>query len=318
MEIPSGLLIAPIDKANHKRILEHINVVKPAEIIKLTGFEGLHEFASTVDDDAEISQDVLEKFPSDEYTIGPKRKLNSMPSDIVLWGHLPSPNLYFDVSDCCGAQVFLTDHDRIIDIFQKYMEECNHKDTVETIEPIGVVRIYEDDLWMDFPFSFGDEGNQLSMSTGAAMGGKAGAMLTKALEYDYLFDVEEFTRVTFPTMIKAGIALSAWYTAQTLLLNPLIRIRHKTIPIDNEFIYKNKPGKKQPKKYVKQIVFENIDELNICGKGNKNHHEIHEPIWWVQGHWREYKSGKRVFVQGYWKGPDRYKQELPEPRERVF
>ena len=321
----TNVLIAPMDKTNHKRILEHINVVKPTETIKLTGLDGLYDFASTLGTDAVVSQEVLGKFnlDPDKDTIVAKKNLNEMPSDIVLWGQLPSPNLYFDVSDCCEAQVFLTDQHRIIEIFKKYMEKQDRSDTIETIDPVGVVRIYEDDLWMDFPISFGDAGNQITLTAAAAMGGKAGAMLTEALEYDLEFDIMEYSNVVFPTMVKAGVILSAWYTAQVLLLNPLIKIRYKTIPIENEFIYKNKskPGKKQPKKYIKQIIFENIDELNICGKGDKDkkHHEIHEPIWWVQGHWREYKkTGKRIFIQGYWKGPDKYKKELTEPREREF
>jgi hypothetical protein len=43
-------------------------------------------------------------------------------------------------------------------------------------------------------------------------------------------------------------------------------------------------------------------------------------IWYVTGHWREYKSGKRIFIQGYWKGALRHSKDdvIPnlEPRER--
>jgi hypothetical protein len=40
-------------------------------------------------------------------------------------------------------------------------------------------------------------------------------------------------------------------------------------------------------------------------------------LWWVIGHWREYKNGKRVFIKGYWKGPGRYSKISPQERERI-
>ena len=219
---PTNVFIAPMDKTNHKRIMEHINVVKPTETIKLVGWTGLYDFASTLGEDAVVPEEVMDKLKPDENTIIAKRNLNKMPSDIVLWGQLPSPNLYFDVSDCCKAQVFLTDQHRIIEIFKKYMESQDRSDTIETIDPVGVVRIYEDDLWMmDFPFSFGDEGNQITLTAAVAMGGKAGAMFNEILEYDIEFDIMEYSKTVFPTLVKAGVILSAWYTAQVLLLNPI-------------------------------------------------------------------------------------------------
>jgi hypothetical protein len=44
-------------------------------------------------------------------------------------------------------------------------------------------------------------------------------------------------------------------------------------------------------------------------------------IWYVTGHWREYKkTGKRIFIQGYWKGALRDMKSTAfqnlEPRER--
>ena len=29
------------------------------------------------------------------------------------------------------------------------------------------------------------------------------------------------------------------------------------------------------------------------------------PLWYVIGHWRTYSSGKKIFIKGYWKGPER-------------
>ena len=48
------------------------------------------------------------------------------------------------------------------------------------------------------------------------------------------------------------------------------------------------------------------------GKKNKRH----ALLWHVIGHWRTYKSGKKVFVQPYWKGALREVKNMEEARER--
>ena len=106
--------------------------------------------------------------------------------------------------------------------------------------------------------------------------------------------------------------LMAWIGIQTLLLNPVVSYRCKweTVPDPN---MKSNKSKKGPKKYVKRLTIGDLSDLEF----NKSKHQIKEPFWWVSGHWREYKSGKKIFIEGYWKGPFReYGITNAEPRER--
>ena len=110
----------------------------------------------------------------------------------------------------------------------------------------------------------------------------------------------------------------SWYGIQIALLNPVIKLRFKqeTIPYENDSKKKTKSAKKAPKRYVKSITIGDISDLEFAP--TKGHHQIKEPFWWVSGHWRNYKNGKRIFIQGYWKGVLREvaEEKANEPRER--
>ena len=305
-----NLMVHPMDRKNHIRILEGINTSnKPTEIIKFKSISEAFEFCTHISDG--------------------EKHMNEMPSDIILWGQLSSPYLYIDLGQGYGAQIFLADHDKIIQMFEQYMDNRGNEEdlTTENINPIGIVRVFDIGgvNFFDVPFGFGDDGDLIALYSLCGMGGKEGVALEKIINspesleimlntvpesLDYILDMLK------DSVARAGVAIDVWYTAQILLLNPIIEIKYKTTVFENPLIFKNRgKNKKQPKKYIKQITF-NLDDVQICNAKNKK--EYKEPIWWVQGHWREYKNGKRIFVQGYWKGPERYKKVLSEPREREF
>lgn len=108
-----------------------------------------------------------------------------------------------------------------------------------------------------------------------------------------------------------------WYGIQIALLNPVIaeRFRRETVPVEQKKT-NNRTKKKQPKRYVKKLILGDISDLEFSKE--KKPHQIHEPFWWVSGHWRQYSSGKRIFIQGYWKGPFKeYGNYIKgDPRER--
>ena len=303
-------MVHPMDRENHLRILKDINFDKPTEMIKFKSLAEAFEFCT--------------------YEIGGEPRMNKMPSDIILWGQLPSPYLYIDLGGGIGAQIYLTDHSRIIQLFEKSMDNRgkNKINTTGNMDPIGVVRVFDIGAtnWFDIPIGFEENGEEIVLYSVCGMGGKEGTAMEKFIDspenLQLLLDkapetLEYILDMFRETVGKAGLAMDVWYTAQTLLLNPIIEVKYRTAVIENPLIFKNRGNqKKQPKKYIKQLTFDNLDEIEICSEKNKK--EYKEPIWWVQGHWREYKSGKRIFVQGYWKGPDRYKKELTEPREREF
>ena len=47
------------------------------------------------------------------------------------------------------------------------------------------------------------------------------------------------------------------------------------------------------------------DINNIENTDNSDKYKKKKALWHVAGHWRHYKSGKRIFIQGYWKGIQR-------------
>lgn len=110
--------------------------------------------------------------------------------------------------------------------------------------------------------------------------------------------------------------LGLWYILQYSLLVPLIR----------EYISKTKISDPRYKTSTKRKFTEyriNFTKIkrNIAINPHKDSpeakgHTIKKPIWYVTGHWREYKNGKRVFIQGYWKGPEREIGEIDIPRMR--
>lgn len=99
--------------------------------------------------------------------------------------------------------------------------------------------------------------------------------------------------------------LDIWYGIQLALLNPVteqIFQRARENPISTK---KNKVGKGKHRKvvYTKKYVIRAEDIDKTYEERRKNNMSC--PLWYVVGHWREYKNGQRIFIKGYWKGPER-------------
>lgn len=119
------------------------------------------------------------------------------------------------------------------------------------------------------------------------------------------------------------MVFASYYGIQLALLNPVIaeRFHRETVPYeDKTSINKRGNKKKPPKRYVKRITIDDLSDIEFSRE--KKAHHIKEPFWWVSGHWREYKSGKKIFIKGYWKGILRDAaediQSTPREREIVF
>lgn len=115
-------------------------------------------------------------------------------------------------------------------------------------------------------------------------------------------------------------AITAFYSVNAALLNPVIVdvYNNKTSRIPDRSITAKKPSKRGKIRYIKRH-FMTVDDVDKAFE--KRGFVRKAMIWYVTGHWREYsKTGKRVFIQGYWKGALRNMkntvfQDL-EPRER--
>jgi len=98
------------------------------------------------------------------------------------------------------------------------------------------------------------------------------------------------------------MGISIWYSVNTALLNPVVKdvfVTHsKPMPVSNS---KSGGTNKRAKiRYIKQHII-SMDDVNAAFE--KRGFIRRSMIWYVTGHWREYKkTGKRIFIQGYWKG----------------
>jgi len=114
--------------------------------------------------------------------------------------------------------------------------------------------------------------------------------------------------------------LNAWYCVQVSLLNPLIRFKTKE---KNVIVsQKTRKGKKKsgaPKvRYFKTIYIDNepINQFFDKKEDENGKTHYHCLMWYVTGHWRHYANGKKVFIQGYWKGEGRFSGIEAETRQR--
>ena len=103
--------------------------------------------------------------------------------------------------------------------------------------------------------------------------------------------------------------LQIWTMIQVLHLNPICKevLYTKNIEPAKES-RKSKHYKRSNKiKYIRKIY---VNKPVIQSLMSKRNYNITCDCWYVIGHWRTYKSGKRVWIEGYWKGRNRAK-ELP-------
>ena len=116
--------------------------------------------------------------------------------------------------------------------------------------------------------------------------------------------------------------LRFWYGVQIALLHPrlkgLFRSPKTEIIYDPNSVY---PGttKRRSTRYVRHYYIQPEDIEARLGEKTSRSISRKTPCWFVIGHYRNYKSGKRVFIPGYWKGPRREeKRNLDDGRDRLL
>lgn len=268
--------------------------------------------------------DELEDYFRDAYTG------RGVPVDMFLSNHIPAKDIVLQYDESneftdlhVSGRLYIAPpteiKQKIIDLSSKNKQEGE----ISTVE-IGIVRIdvYGDSLYNKLKYMFpiyyaGDEYGMVFTST----------IMGCCDDKSYKDFKENYFKDSFESLVDqmrrySMNVLYHWYMIQTLLLNPVVLPYVKTTVTPVEYKQskskKNKKKKQPPKKYIKRILLDmtTLNDLAISYEKPKIHHK--EPIWWVSGHFRKYKSGKVIWVDGYWKGPERLKAELPEPRERVL
>jgi hypothetical protein len=136
---------------------------------------------------------------------------------------------------------------------------------------------------------------------------------------DYRNKMKRFNTLIFSEEQMNRLArsmLKMWYGIQVSLLNPVIKegFHRETQLVEKPTTVPNKKNMKKPPIRYKKVVYLTDDFIN-SDERIKRIFTRKTQCWYVTGHWREYKSGKKIFIQGYWKGISR-DTKTADPRER--
>lgn len=107
-----------------------------------------------------------------------------------------------------------------------------------------------------------------------------------------------------PGNMACGLAWQAFYIVQDILTNRPEILRYKTMIRRQENHGKGKSHNHRHKTKAVKIITIDPDGLESCLR-SINGRKCTCPCWGVIGHWRQYKSGKRVWVNAYLKGSER-------------
>ena len=73
---------------------------------------------------------------------------------------------------------------------------------------------------------------------------------------------------------------------------------------------------KSRKRKAKYVRYKDISDVILKSDVIRKQHTL---CWYVIGHYRHYQNGRKVWINGYWKGPLReLKKNLDEGRERIL
>ena len=107
-----------------------------------------------------------------------------------------------------------------------------------------------------------------------------------------------------PDDMACGMAWQAFYIVQDLLTNRPEILRYKTTVRHQENRGKGKNHNHRHKTRAVKIITVDPDGLEAVLRSFTGR-KCTCPCWGVIGHWRQYKSGKRVWVNAYLKGSER-------------
>ena len=208
-------------------------------------------------------------------------------SGIIMGKTVPIRGIRINVIDGWTAEIrIFSRYDEIVDYYlESYTEGRGVKIGELSVKPVGGDRFHIFDMMVEY-------GSEEVMFLTKEQ--PANAMLLS----DFLNSVEGVY-----TMINL------------LLLHPKLKevLEH---PRDIRFTLKRTAGQTNKRRITRYLRVHTIKDGDIKEKV-KQSKKMNCPCWYVIGHWRKYKNGRKVFIQGYWKGILREsKKNLDEGRER--
>lgn len=265
----SNIHVEFMDSDSNKKLWDLINKSKPTDII--------------------VSDEETNMKMADIWC---KKEKSGIPSDIFFMNTIPIMDMYIDIKLALDIEKTLRFRIVIYPDYQNLISNNNNPDDPVTI---GAIIAY---------FDYGS-----IVSTIDILKGYDYLMSGLELGYKNLSEtdrkqIEGHMSVAELQSVMCDI-LAAWYGIQISCLHPTVkeifskgRISVLEDTITNKRNKTNKNKKKNKIKYVKRHYI-SIDDINDKLNSSYNRKSL---CWYVTGHWRTYKTGKKVFVKPYWKG----------------
>ena len=213
-----------------------------------------------------------------------KNKLSGIPSDILFLDTVPLPDVMVKCKFSNGIENF-----RVV-IYPDYKQCIDNSDDNHPAK-VGAIIIDIDNskIFMEIEVLKGFDYIITSNIVGY---------------YKLPINVREFiiNKLSAGDFLKSfSENLTIWYGIQIALINPIIKnvfVKNTTTDVLKEERNVKKGKSKKKIKYIKRHVL-NADDIN---RRHNSHYERKTLSWYVIGHWRTYKNGKRIFIKPYWKG----------------
>jgi hypothetical protein len=207
-----------------------------------------------------------------------------IPNDIHINNTVPLPDIRIQIKG---------EGEDILPIVGTY--RIIYKQSKKIKDYIGVLYFEEEDIWVDL---FNDDENGSISGVGSK---------------------KHYDELGLSLDLEICIILDLWYKLQILWLHPhidYVESKCTRTPLKGKDKIKAiKQGRKT--KYVKHYYLNTEDVNQVINGGRKRSINRHCLSWYVIGHYRQYKNGHRVFIQGYWKGELRDLKRNFDSRERI-
>ena len=137
-------------------------------------------------------------------------------------------------------------------------------------------------------------------------------------DYDDEVATNVFNDISFRQQSEGSYELlSLWYGIQLSLLHPDMKKMYENPKEERIYIGSNKKKNNSKNKKMTRVIRSYNITKHMITESVGNKHDINCLCWYVSGHFRHYKNGKKVFIQPYWKGALRdIKKNLDDIRIR--
>ena len=184
----------------------------------------------------------------------------------------------------------------IFDGLEKHIKSISNGDSVNMVDIIGAIIFKEHCGHIIIPIGIEPDNDNIIVPKGCILHKSTSTFRNK---FFMSADRDSFVK-------RFQVAYRTWYSIQISMLHPIIKDiykSNKSVQVDPQ---RNLSKKKNSQNKVKanNVRYYFINNDNDFSLHNKRGQITrHCSVWYVVGHYRTYKSGKKVFIKPHWRGP---------------